>query len=377
MRIADKMTHEKVNTNLLKNRTEMAELQHQAASQKRVNKPSDDPEAASRALSVRKEHSWAQQFLKNLNHSRSLLNFTDDSLGDLTELLIRAKELAVAQANDAAANSTTRQVVASEVAQLSREVVNIGNRKLGDRFLFGGFQTTRAPFASDGTYHGDGGQMSLQVGAQSQILMNIPGSQVFLGEGLGKDGFALRRADESPQTVEELRQLREQDLLNANPAEPTLPSAPLGPGPSLRGPASLSESPDSAPMPLLDETQSRQISYSWNTQGTNLFKVLGELEVGLRTDDKDLIRGSLDHLDEAIAQVIMARSQVGARVMALNSAAETLEKAKVDTLGSISQLEDADAFKVISDINKVENSLNATLASSGKMIQRSLLDFLK
>ena len=40
MRIADKMAFEQVNSNIGKNRGHMSELQNQAATQKRVTKPS-------------------------------------------------------------------------------------------------------------------------------------------------------------------------------------------------------------------------------------------------------------------------------------------------------------------------------------------------
>lgn len=48
MRIADKMQLNQTNTNVLKNRTEMYQLQNQAATQKRINKPSDDPLSSTR-----------------------------------------------------------------------------------------------------------------------------------------------------------------------------------------------------------------------------------------------------------------------------------------------------------------------------------------
>ena len=56
---------------------------------------------------------------------------------------------------------------------------------------------------------------------------------------------------------------------------------------------------------------------------------------------------------------------------------ESLQKAKVDSQAQISNLEDADVFKVVSDINKTESALKATLETSGKLIQPSLMEFLR
>jgi flagellar hook-associated protein 3 FlgL len=66
VRIADKMNYEQVNANLGKNRSEMSELQNQAATQKRVTKPSDDPLAATRVLQTRTEIASGKQFLKSI-----------------------------------------------------------------------------------------------------------------------------------------------------------------------------------------------------------------------------------------------------------------------------------------------------------------------
>jgi flagellar hook-associated protein 3 FlgL len=130
MRIADKMAFEQVNRSITKNRTEMAELQNQAATQKRVTKPSDDPIAAARVLGARLDLKGTEQYIKNLNYAKGFLDYSEQSLGDLSDVLVRAKELAISQANDASANEQTRRSVAAEIDQLHGHAIQIGNRKL-------------------------------------------------------------------------------------------------------------------------------------------------------------------------------------------------------------------------------------------------------
>src|SRR5690348_8774494 len=100
MRIADKMQFELVNRNVQKNRADMNDLQDKAATQKRINKPSDDPLAATRVLGARTEERGNSQFIKNIANVKSFLEFTDQNLSELGELVIRAKELAIQQSND-------------------------------------------------------------------------------------------------------------------------------------------------------------------------------------------------------------------------------------------------------------------------------------
>ncbi len=368
MRIADKMSFDQVNNNLSKNRTEMAQLQNQAATQKRVTKPSDDPVSAARVLASRVELSGTQQYLKNLDFARSFLESTDESLAELTDQLVRAKELALGQANDAGANVQSRNIVATEMEQIYDQMVQIGNRQHGDRFIFSGFRTTTSPFSLKGEYFGDMGEMKIHVDKGSFLPMNIPGAKVFLGRGLSKDGI-------THGNVEQARTIEEFEKTSTPSSSPPLSAPQQNENPSsisinIRGPASVVKSHANNTTPEVKDSEG-------NENGVDLFSVVRHLQIALRTNDKHSIQDSLDDLDSAISQVVMARSQVGSRVMTLNSAMETLQKSKVDSHSSVSQLEDADAFEVVSDINKSESTLKATLATSGKLIQPSLLDFLR
>ena len=111
--------------------------------------------------------------------------------------------------------------------------------------------------------------------------------------------------------------------------------------------------------------------------GVNLFRLVKDLSTSLRTNDKAGIQDSLNQLDDGLSQVVLTRAQVGSRGTVLDNFMQTLEKAKVDNQISISQLEDADIFSTVSDINKNQSTLQATLQTSGKLIEKSLLDFLR
>ena len=360
MRIADKMAFNQVNTNLSKNRADMADLQNQAATQKRINKPSDDPLAASRVLNSRTEERGNTQFIKNINNAKSFLEFTDQSLSELTEILVRAKELAISQSNDASGNEESRLVTAAEVEQIYNQSIQIGNRKLGERFIFGGQKTQTVPFDHSGDYSGNDLDMKIQTHKDAFVAMNLPGSKVFLGRGLGGDGI-VKAAYDAPRDVPSLKQYQEDIFLDQKEAEINEQQRVETRGPASEGSARLADKAD----PVTGES------------GINVFKTLKNLEISMRTNDKDGIQESLDTLDQAISQVVLARSEVGSRVMAINSTSESLQKAIVDNKVTASNLEDADAFQVISDINKTDSTLRATLETSGKLIQPSLLDFLR
>jgi flagellar hook-associated protein 3 FlgL len=364
MRIADKMALQQVQSSLGKNRSEMHNLQEQSSTQRRLNKPSDDPLGATRVLGARTEEKNQKQFAKSLQFAKDFLNFTDQSLGDVGELLSRAKELAINQANEASTNEDTRRVVASEVEQLLAQTVQIANRKLGDRYIFAGFKTNQTPFARSGAYQGDEGEIKIQINKDAYITMNLPGNRVFLGQ-LASEGDT--NSLDVPKDANQLNELKQQQLLEEEVKANEVPLAQVyakksgGRGiASVGGPQTEGDGNSPTPSP-----------------GANVFDVLQQLVISLKTDNKPGIQESLDQIDLAFEQVVSSRSQVGSRVMALNNTLDSLQKGVVDTKSTASQLEDADVFQLVSDINRTDTALKATLETSGRLIQPSLLDFLK
>lgn len=361
MRVTDRMNFEQVNSNLQKNRTEMSDLQNQAATQKRLNKPSDDPVGAARVLGTRSEDRGLQQFVKNIHQARSFLDITDQSLGEVSEILVRMKELAIQQANDAGANPETRRVAAEETSQSFSQAIQIGNRKLGERYIFGGHQTTVAPFNQAGEYLGDDGDIHVIINKDANMAMNMPGSRVFVGTGISADGN-IRPKSEQPKTAVEVLRYQRENFERNRQIEESKDQEMI-----LRAPASSTA------------RSQRQVETKAvpDQQGVDVLRVIKDFEIALRTDDKTEIQNSIDQIDSALNQIIQSRAQVGARVQTINQTQESLQKSLVDNKGLQSQIEDADIFQTVSDITKTDSTLRATLETSGRLVQSSLLDFLK
>jgi len=364
MRIADKMSLQQVQNSLSKNRSDMHFLQEQSSTQRRINKPSDDPLGATRVLNAKTEEKTQKQFVKSLQFATDFLNFTDQSLGEVSEIISRAKELAINQANEASANQNTRSVVATEVEQLLNQTVQVANRKLGDRYIFAGFRTNQVPFTKQGEYKGDDGEIKIQVNKDAYITMNLPGNKIFLGEGSSE--YSLDGVD-VPKNSDQLQQLKQFEQQKEDQKSNEIPLA------QVYSKDTQHRTLASVGGPKESEGSSSYASLS----GANVFDVLQSLVISLKTDNRAGIQESLDQLDMAFAQVTTARSQVGSRVMALNNTFEALQKGIVDTKTTASQLEDADVLQLVSDINRADTALKATLETSGRLIQPSLLDFIK
>ncbi len=444
MRITDKMNFNATNRSVRKARSNLASLQDQLATQKRVNRPSDDPIAAGRILAGKVELKGHDQYKRNLEYARSFLAYGDHSLAEISEQLMRAKDLAISQAGDSGSSARTRNIVATEVEQIYGQVVKLANTQFGDRFIFGGYKTMQKPFNYNGTYNGDMGEMLIHVDKDNFFGMNLPGSKIFHGQGLKGDGIAHVTTRQARST-EELQDQRAGAIFSPDnrPMGQPLPGGmnptllknddnPENQGqtlanktvdersqfkqlkpdfgvegtPAMRSPSSL-DTELSKPT-LEDEayriTQLKDLNYEHlgrlnphpteladtggpadgrdlegfkNYTGVNVFAVLNKLEIALKTNDKFAVQDSLDHIDEALNQVVMARSQLGSRLGTVDAALETLQKQSIDITKIVSDNEDADMLSVVSDLTSTQNSLEATLQSSGKLMQTTLFDYIR
>lgn len=359
MRVSDKMNQNQFLTNVQKNRTELSSLQNQAATMKRINKPSDDPIGAAKALQNRTENKNLEQFDRNILFARSFLENSEATLSQLGEAVVRAKELAMQGASDTN-GGVPRQMISEEVSQIYNSVVEMSNRRFGERYIFGGYQTTEAPFTRAGEFRGDNGQIQIQNHKGQFLPMNLSGAQIFLGEDLGYEG-AIKRQWEVPKTVEELQDYKiaevqkeiEQDVNRQDLLE-------------LRGPASVGR------VQRLSETDPVN-----GAAGANIFALITTLEAGLRTNDKTAIQSVLEPLDQALNQINLARAEVGGRLNQMNATSDSIQKNIVENKAQNSLIEDADLFKVMTDLNKSDTALKATLETSNKIMNQSLLDFLR
>ncbi len=359
MRVSDKMNQNQFLNNVQKNRTELSSLQNQAATMKRINKPSDDPIGAAKALQNRTENKNLEQFDRNILFARSFLENSEATLSQLGEAVVRAKELAMQGASDTN-GGVPRQMISEEVSQIYNSVVEMSNRRFGERYIFGGYQTTEAPFTRAGEFRGDNGQIQIQNHKGQFLPMNLSGAQIFLGEDLGYEG-AIKRQWDVPKTVEELQDYKiaevqkeiEQDVNRQDLLE-------------LRGPASVGR------VQRLSEVDPVN-----GAAGANIFALITTLEAGLRTNDKTAIQSVLEPLDQALNQINLARAEVGGRLNQMNATSDSIQKNIVENKAQNSLIEDADLFKVMTDLNKSDTALKATLETSNKIMNQSLLDFLR
>src|SRR3954462_2325279 len=99
LRITNNMVSDRVMSDLQARYAAMANTQLQISTGRRVNDPSDDPTAAAQERMRLSQLEGIQSAQKSVATTQSWLNQSEASLGGITDVLNRAKEIATTGAN--------------------------------------------------------------------------------------------------------------------------------------------------------------------------------------------------------------------------------------------------------------------------------------
>ena len=118
-------------------------------------------------------------------------------------------------------------------------------------------------------------------------------------------------------------------------------------------------------------------AYGANDSPTQLFKVLGDISAALRGNDDDALNAGLANLDTAHDLLKSTLSDVGARYNRITQMKQSADDHLLSVTSQLSDIEDVDLPKAIMELQIQQTSYQAALAASAKVIQPSLIDFLR
>lgn len=110
---------------------------------------------------------------------------------------------------------------------------------------------------------------------------------------------------------------------------------------------------------------------------TNLFNSLRDLLAAMEGNNQAGIEAGIGNLDQAMAQVNNAQGEIGALVNRMDVVGEWLARATELVTRAISDREDTDLAKAISDLSRNELAMEAANATLSRMFSTSLLNFLR
>ena len=170
------------------------------SSQKKINRPSDNPVGAASAIGYRNLLSQVDQYGRNLNTGKTWMDSSETALTQSQDVMTRAKEIAVQMANGTQ-SAATRSNMATEVGHLLDQAISLGNTKVGGNYIFAGYKTGTTPFVkiNNGTidtaqYNGEGNDFQVAIGQGETLAVGRNGQTVFMDSTLFDTLGGLKKA---------------------------------------------------------------------------------------------------------------------------------------------------------------------------------------
>ena len=187
MRITDQMIYRRGTRDVANQRSNLFQLQEQSATGKKFQSIDEDPVSAERVRMLREAKQATLHYETNITRSKTQLDTADTALDEATNLLIRAKEIALAMGNELTA-PPERLISSQEIESLYESMLNVANSEAAGEFIFAGYMTDTRPFLADGTYVGDSNIKEVDVGPASRAEVGASGENAFSIAG-GVDVF--------------------------------------------------------------------------------------------------------------------------------------------------------------------------------------------
>lgn len=159
---------------------DLADVQKQIATGKRLNRMSEEPWSISQIHQLREDTSVQSIFKTASDLATTLLSQTENALTNSMNVVSRLREMAITAANDTYSQEDLDGMV-QEVGTLKERLFALANSDFDGRYLFAGTAYDVEPFDSTFAYVGSTNEVSIDVSKNSQVEVGFDGSDVFQG----------------------------------------------------------------------------------------------------------------------------------------------------------------------------------------------------
>lgn len=406
MRVTDLTKQNSVIRNIAFNSEKLQNLSKSMASGKRISKLSDDPVAATQVQDNRTRISFFDTLQRNIRQNFVWLDRTEQEIAQIGDLLGRAKVLTLAQAN-ASGDAATRSLAAQELQQIIDGILQAGNAKVGKVFVFSGSKTFTRPltvndsvrpaFFANGERRGLSDRAVFEGNSSNTYIVRItragpmgkarfkvsddggeswsrektllPSNELVNENGKPSDKVVLRHTDLTPpQGQEELIFSEGLSFLH-------FPNPPV----AYKGNSDhrLVETGEGILLPLNVTAADLFFAKPDDPDSIEVFNLLFGLKRALLDNDQAAVEKRLDEVDRAFDQVLDSRAHVGAVRKEMEDRLSKLNDRVFSKTQQVSELEDLDFAKAVVDMNVADARHRASLDTAGRLIQPSLLNFLR
>ncbi|MGB2872597.1 flagellar hook-associated protein FlgL [Psychrobacillus psychrotolerans] len=314
MRVTQSMLSSNMLRNLSGSYSKMGVLQEQLNTGKKISRPSQDPVIAMKGIGYRSDLNRVEQFERNLGEVNNWLDSSDDALDKVGLAMHRVRELII-DANNDTKTPEDRDNIAKEIEQIRLQIGDLANTKVGDKFIFSGTKTLSPLYD------------------ESKIVSAPPATAPYDINGFLDPNNLTNTGIEEEVIIE----------INAS------------------------------------------VELKVNTNGVNIFSEIGnmmrELQSALENEKNNVGKGDYDKLlgdtDDCTDLVLTARSDIGARQNRVEMMENRLSSQNLIVTKQMSDNEDVEYEEAITNLITQESIHRAGLAVGSRIIQPSLVDFLR
>ncbi|MDR2459711.1 MAG: hypothetical protein LBE38_02850 [Deltaproteobacteria bacterium] len=147
-RTSQRGTYRNINNNLNLLSWHIAQLSNKVASEKQINKPSDNPSGAAAVLRTRSTLSEIAQHTENVSFSNDWLTNTGNVMQSIKDVLDQIYVKAEQAATDVY-TADQRKIIATEVDLLFQTIIQFGDSRFGFNYLLAGQELQTQPFSNE------------------------------------------------------------------------------------------------------------------------------------------------------------------------------------------------------------------------------------
>jgi flagellar hook-associated protein 3 FlgL len=179
MRATLTTTYRSLLANMTQSNTRLEELRLQAATGKKVTKPSDDPSAIRPMLNARGQIRASDRFLDTMGIAGERLDVLDTHLERVESVMVRAKETLVYAGNGSLSEADLK-TLGNQMQLMKDELLALANSSVDGKYLFSGYKEDTPPYSGDPVaYAGDNGAFELEIGPGEKVRVNLTGPELF------------------------------------------------------------------------------------------------------------------------------------------------------------------------------------------------------
>jgi len=426
MQISSKLFNQQQVNQFSEINTELQSLQGKISSGKNILVASDDPVRSVELSGMKVVKEQIDQYIKNVDTSDSRMKNIDVNLENLTSLMVRANELMI-QASSDVLGASDREAISIEMDQLKEQAFGLANQQdASGVFLFSGYKSKIQPFVKDISgkinYKGDRGVTSLAVSESMVVETNLDGGSLFQNIKVGSNkpismftlfenmSNSIRTAAQAVYALEAPTSAEIEITNNnygnwsfditGNDGTASISSELIGDDPidiitkinaaDIGITASFSDNSGKIKLVSNQEglikIENLEIEGIENAEKSpSSFITLNAIDSTGSTigrsqtlyDTNQLTSSQLNNISETQVHIANFRGKVGARLNLLERQKETLNERDIAIQKDMSKIGDADLAKLVTEMQTMMTSLQASQQAFVKISNLNLFEFIR